>query len=511
MAPPDQERDTGALGAGEAGAIALGSLVAGRYRVEAVLGSGGWGRVYRVADTALDRVVALKTLRVDDPEALARFRREVRLASRVTHPNVIRLFDLGHWGALSFLTMEHVAGQSLRAHLAGGPLPVGEAAGIARQVALGLAASHACGIVHRDLKPENVLLGPGGRVVLADFGVAGEPTGSDPASAIVGTSAYMSPEQANGEAATPQADLYTLGLVLHEMLTGQVPLVGNGPVATALKRQREAAPPLRGLRPEVPEALEALVARLLEREPAARPRAAAEVAEALAEWATPVPSAAPTPSLEERPTAPRAGRPTRRASARWRRLAAGAALLAGLVLLAWRPWERAPVPEPRRAIIFGVSARADVALPPALAFLVPAVPGAAYRALAARLPGRVAPPGTPDPGAAPVQVSLSAEGDGYVATLRSGRHEGRGRAAAPVTALDAAAASLVARALPGGRGRGRATRPTAAPGGRPTRPRCWPCAAPRWPARACAARRPRPSCAASRAPASRARSWRTSS
>mgnify|MGYP003376175875 CR=1 FL=1 len=261
MAPPDQERDTGALGACEAGAIALGSLVAGRYRVEAVLGSGGWGRVYRVADTALDRVVALKTLRVDDPEALARFRREVRLASRVTHPNVIRLFDLGHWGALSFLTMEHVAGQSLRAHLAGGPLPVGEAAGIARQVALGLAASHACGIVHRDLKPENVLLGPGGRVVLADFGVAGEPTGSDPASAIVGTSAYMSPEQANGEAATPQADLYTLGLVLHEMLTGQVPLVGNGPVATALKRQREPAPPLRGLRPHRLLRLVALAAR----------------------------------------------------------------------------------------------------------------------------------------------------------------------------------------------------------------------------------------------------------
>src|SRR5207253_6542006 len=145
------------------------------------------------------------------------------------HPNVVRLFDLGSDGPLVFLTMELIDGPSLKQRLVGGALPPRLGVDLARQIALGLAAAHEAGIVHRDLKPGNVLLEGGDRAVVADFGVATEQHGSD-ASAVVGTSLYMAPEQANGEAATPQADLYSLGLLIHEMLTASIPLCGSGPV-----------------------------------------------------------------------------------------------------------------------------------------------------------------------------------------------------------------------------------------------------------------------------------------
>ena len=356
MADGDRQRDLPTVTAPEGGAPAVlppGTALGGRYQIEELLGSGGMGHVYRATDRELAREVALKTMRVASEDMLARLRREVRLASRVTHENVIRLYDLVAADGVHFVTMELVRGVSLRAQLANGPLPVPQAVEIARQCARGLEAAHKASVVHRDFKPENVLLGSDGRVVVVDFGVASEQVdGVVVASAIVGTSVYMSPEQANGLAPTPATDLYALGLVLAEMLTGEIPLVGRGLVDTALRRRLEAVPSLRTLRPEVPEALDGLVRALLELEPEARPASAEVVAAALGggELPAPVVSAGGatvqlegTPTSAERPGARRAKAAPAPASApgpRRRRLGwavalGSAAVAAGLAALLW--------------------------------------------------------------------------------------------------------------------------------------------------------------------------------
>jgi TPR repeat protein len=281
--------------------MAPGTWLGDRYRIEELLGSGGMGHVYRATDLELDRSVALKTVRVPSAHALVRLRREVLLASRVTHANVIRLHDLVTMDGISFVTMELVAGQSLKSRIAAGDVTIAEAVDIARQCADGLHAAHEAGVIHRDFKPENVLLETGGRAVVVDFGVAGELIeGVTQASAIVGTTAYMSPEQANGQAPSPQTDLYALGLVLHEMLTGEIPLLGRGPVDTAMLRCFQAPPSVRDRRPDVPEALAALILRMLAIDPAARPPSAAAVAAELLAPPAEVAAEAPPPPARRR-------------------------------------------------------------------------------------------------------------------------------------------------------------------------------------------------------------------
>jgi serine/threonine-protein kinase len=199
-----------------------GYSLAGRYDLLALLGTGGMGSVYRARDRELDEEIALKVIRSElagQPAILERFRREVKLARRVTHRNVARTFQLEHDGNVVFCTMELVLGEPLSRRLERqGRLPVPEAVGIARELCAGLAAAHAVGVIHRDIKPDNVLIANDGRVVLADFGVAAGNLREG--GEVVGTAVYMAPEQARGEPATPASDVYAVGLMLYELVTG---------------------------------------------------------------------------------------------------------------------------------------------------------------------------------------------------------------------------------------------------------------------------------------------------
>jgi serine/threonine-protein kinase len=272
-----------------------GYLAAGRYRIEALLGEGGMGAVYRALDTELDEFVALKVLRDgSDPALIERFRREVKLARKVTHPNVARTFDLGACNDFRFITMELIEGTSL-ARRAPGALALSEALRICADIARGLAAAHAAGVVHRDLKPDNILLAGASpdaplsgteRVVITDFGIARatEREGADerPESqrarnltmgGIVGTPAYMAPEQLVGETPDGRTDVYALGILLFELLSGSLPFEGDTPVNLAMARLTREAPDLRACCPEAPSQVAELLAAMLARERLKRPDA----------------------------------------------------------------------------------------------------------------------------------------------------------------------------------------------------------------------------------------------
>lgn len=255
-------------------AVILGQLFAKRYMVERLLGRGGVGSVYRVRDLALDELVALKLLEAASPELEVRFRREVRLARRVTHRNTARTYDLGEHGGLRFLTMEYVDGESLRERCKRSRLDLATILDIVRQIADGLAAAHAAGVVHRDLKPANVLLERGGRAVITDFGIARALHVGDASlqtRGALGTPAYMAPEQLASERVGPAADVYALGLMLHELLTGSLPFANpHNLMHTALARLSERPPDLASSHAVDPR-LASLVAQLLARAPGDRP------------------------------------------------------------------------------------------------------------------------------------------------------------------------------------------------------------------------------------------------
>jgi serine/threonine-protein kinase len=255
----------------ETSELAPGALFAGRYEVEASIGRGGMGSVYRVRDRSVGEVVALKVLTplegADAAAALARFRQEVRLARRVTHPNVARVYDLGEHDGRTFLTMELVEGGTLRALMrAEAPFPAARAVAYACDLLDGLAAAHAAGVVHRDLKPGNVLVDPRGRLVITDFGIARAlEEDSGLTVGAIGTPSYMAPEQAANAGVDERVDIYAVGLTLYEMLTGALPPRG----ASAKKLLDRAS---------VSPKLAAIIARLLSPDPASRPRSAADVA-----------------------------------------------------------------------------------------------------------------------------------------------------------------------------------------------------------------------------------------
>jgi len=266
-----------------------GELFASRYALLGLVGRGGVGAVYRVRDTLVGDVVALKVLEVGSasaPELLERFRREVRLARRISHVHVARTFDLGEHAGRLYLTMEYVEGEDLQALLEreGALAPV-RAARIVLALCEGLAAAHAAGVVHRDLKPANVLIEAGGRVVLTDFGIAravvGEATSHTPG--MVGTPLYMAPEQLESGEVDVRADLYAMGLVFYELLTGEPPFSGESAMAVAFARLRQPPPDPR-LRASVPDALAEVVLACLARAPADRPAGALAVAAALRGW-----------------------------------------------------------------------------------------------------------------------------------------------------------------------------------------------------------------------------------
>jgi serine/threonine-protein kinase len=256
-------------------------ILASRYRLESRIAVGGVGEVWRAADLLLDRPVAVKLLRAEyaqHPQTLARFRAEARHAASLTHPGIAQVYDYGEAGREEspYLVMELVDGPSLAGVLAAGPLDPRHAMDVLAQAAAGLQAAHEAGLVHRDVKPANLLVGPAGRIKITDFGIASA-AGSAPitrAGTLVGTPAYLAPERAAGGPATPASDLYSLGVVGYECLTGTPPFSGMPVEVAAAHRQR----PLPILPPAVPAGVAGLVAQLTAKDPAARPASAGEVA-----------------------------------------------------------------------------------------------------------------------------------------------------------------------------------------------------------------------------------------
>jgi eukaryotic-like serine/threonine-protein kinase len=267
-----------------------GSVIGNRYEILQLLGQGGMGAVYKARDRELERDVALKLIRSDlarNPEILLRFKQELILARQVTHRNVIRIFDLGQADGFKFITMEYLEGRDLRVVLRErGKLPAEEAAKIILQICRALEAAHLEGVIHRDLKPQNIMLDANGRAYVMDFGIARSAhlPGMTQTGALVGTPEYMSPEQAKGEKLDERSDLFSLGAILYELLTGQSPYHSDTPLATLWKRIQEKAKPANEVDPAIPKPLSDVVAKALEIEPENRFQNAAEFAQHLESW-----------------------------------------------------------------------------------------------------------------------------------------------------------------------------------------------------------------------------------
>jgi serine/threonine-protein kinase len=263
-----------------------GRLIAGRYRVERRLGNGGMAEVFLARDATLGRLVAVKVLHerfADDEQFVARFHREARAAAALNHPNVVAVHDRGVSAGSSYIVMEYVPGETLRELVRrAGRLSPAAARAIELDLLAALQAAHEGGIVHRDVTAQNVLLTEDGRVKVTDFGIArfGSSTLTS-AGVVMGTSRYLSPEQARGEPTDVRSDLYSAGVVLFEMLTGRPPFEGNNDVAIALCHANEPAPAPTALVPDLPAGLDALVSRALRKDPAQRFQTAREFAGAL--------------------------------------------------------------------------------------------------------------------------------------------------------------------------------------------------------------------------------------
>jgi CheY-like chemotaxis protein len=267
-----------------------GHLLAGRYEIEQAVGFGAMGTVYRARDRELGDTVAVKVLRPEllaDASIVERFRAEVRLARRITHPTVVRTHDLGEAGGVHYLTMEYVEGLTARALLdSRGRLGAAAVLALATQLADGLDAAHAQGVIHRDIKPQNLLLDARGTLKIMDFGVSrlADGTGMD-AGLLIGTPAYMAPEQILGEEIDERADLYAVGVVLFECLTGRLPFIADSPLALVGRVIREEPPAAIAVQPDVPAALSAVVERLMSRSRDERPASAQELRGLLAQIA----------------------------------------------------------------------------------------------------------------------------------------------------------------------------------------------------------------------------------
>jgi serine/threonine protein kinase len=263
--------------------LETGSTFAGRYQIIEELGRGGMGRVYKVLDREVRGKVALKLIRPEiaaDPAAIDRFRDELKTARGLSHPNICRVFDLGRDGDRYFLTMEYVSGEDLKSMIAmSGQLGVGTALSIAKQVCDGLREAHRHGVVHRDLKPQNVQIDKGGHAKIMDFGIArsGAARGLTGAGVALGTPQYMAPEQVEAKPVDARSDLYSLGIILYEMLTGRVPFDGDTPLSVAMKQKLERPRGPRELNPAISPDLGGLVLKCLEKDPAERYQGADEL------------------------------------------------------------------------------------------------------------------------------------------------------------------------------------------------------------------------------------------
>lgn len=306
-----------------------------RYEIAALVGSGGMGKVYRARDRETNETVAIKVLLPDiagDPAMTERFKNELRLSRRITHKNVCRIYDFNRIGDVAFITMEYVDGESLRAYLRRlAPLSADAARNLLQQIIDGLREAHAQGVVHRDLKPENIMLARGA-VKIMDFGIARSlHAQATTTSAFLGTPAYIAPEQAQGKPVDQRADIYALGLIFYECLTGRAAFSGDTPIEVALKQVNERPLAPRRIVAAVPAHIEAIILRCLEKDPEKRYASVEQLSQALAAGA---------------PSAPRIAEPRASVQAPRRRLWPwfGAAALIAIVGIVWQQQRPAPTP-----------------------------------------------------------------------------------------------------------------------------------------------------------------------
>ncbi|HEV2064450.1 MAG TPA: protein kinase [Thermoanaerobaculia bacterium] len=266
----------------------VGQVFASRYEIQSLLGKGGMGIVYKAHDRDLDDLVAIKTLRGEalsaDPSLLERFKQEIRLARRITHPNILRTHDLGETGGLRYLSMEFVKGITLKNLVESGQiLPTPVALRIAKQICAGLAAAHEVGVIHRDIKPQNILIEPTGGLKIMDFGIARltQDRGMTATGTVVGTPDYMSPEQARGVALDFRSDIYSTGVVLYEVFTGSLPFECDSPLAVVLKHVQEKPPAPQTMNPRIDLKIAAILLTCMEKDPAQRYQTVNELYEAL--------------------------------------------------------------------------------------------------------------------------------------------------------------------------------------------------------------------------------------
>src|SRR6187397_1144977 len=260
----------------------INTLFDGRYRIVRKLGSGGMADVYLAEDEELGRRVAIKILNdrhANDESFVERFRREAKNAAGLSHPNIVSIYDRGEAEGTYYIAMEFLDGRSLKELIVGrGPAPVKIAIDYARQILAAVGAAHRHGIVHRDIKPHNVLVGGEGRLKVTDFGIARSGASEmTEAGSIIGTAQYLSPEQAKGAPVDQTSDLYSVGVVLYELLTGEVPFTGDTPVEIAMKHLSQTPEPPSSKRHDVPPDLDKIVLRALAKDPADRYGSAEEM------------------------------------------------------------------------------------------------------------------------------------------------------------------------------------------------------------------------------------------
>ena len=254
----------------------IGTVLSGRYRLEAKLGSGGMSTVYLARDQTLDRQVAVKVMHremSEQPEQLERFRQEARAVAKLSHPNVVSVIDAGEDGGHPYIVFEYVEGETLKQRIGrDGALDPQEAIAYAIEIARGLSVAHARRMVHRDIKPQNILIDAEGRAKLTDFGISRqlEQDGMTATGRVLGTTDYVAPEQAMGHGADPRSDIYSLGVVLYEMLVGQVPFQADSQVGVAMKHVNEELPDVQRRRPELSAAVALVVERSTAKEPGKR-------------------------------------------------------------------------------------------------------------------------------------------------------------------------------------------------------------------------------------------------
>jgi serine/threonine-protein kinase len=285
----------------------------GRYKITGELGRGAMGAVYRAVDPLIDREVAIKTLLPDLPEDLMgdvreRFLREARSAGRLNHPNIVTIYDVGKSGNLAYMAMEFLQGEELRSLLSSGqPLPIARAIDIAAQVAEGLAYAHQHGVVHRDIKPANVMLSVTGRAKITDFGIARMRSAEvrTQTGIVLGSPRYMSPEQVAGKRAEPRSDIFALGVILYEMLTGRPPFTGEDVTSVMFQIMNLVPPPPSSINPRAPEVLDFIVTKAIAKAVDDRYASADELAKDLREVAKQIDTTVHTLTATRPPVRPK--------------------------------------------------------------------------------------------------------------------------------------------------------------------------------------------------------------